>query len=476
MSKTRKIIDVVVLIFMLLFCSYFLLRRFIPRTIVVPDDYEKIGNAVSKAKSGDTVFVRAGTYNEWFKFKNGIKLIGEGKDKTIIKCPERPVHIILVVDCNSGLISNLSIQHGGQYGAKPAVMPICLANSSIEVSNCKISKASSSGIFITHGGSPVIHDCVIESNPSGGILVQGEHTSPIIRNNICRLNKEYGINFNCGAKGKIEVNTCSQNEYGIIVGDVGTNVSVTGNNCLSNEYGIFLWRGACVTLEDNVCDKNKKFGISITEEGTDVTLRRNNCNKNGSCGINASFGCKGVIEENTCEENESGIGLLRIEKPIYVRNNTCRANYLDGMTFCYCDAVVAENNICVDNDLHGITFIMSSKGIAEGNTCERNRYAGINIHGFGTKVTLNKNLCRSNYPSGIEFVNAATGKAIANICEKNPWSGIAIRGKGTDPDLMDNRCNDNGAWGIISWAGAKPVIDNNNVTLNNGREGIKRRD
>ena len=193
MSKTRKIIDVIVLVVLLSVCAVIFLRRYIPRTIIVPDHYAKIQDAIIKARPGDTVFLKAGVYKEKFRFKNGIKLIGEGKDRTIIRYADTPEHIILVAHCKKGRISNLCIQHKGQYGAKPSVMPLCIAHSSIEVSNCIISHGSSSGIFITHGGSPVIHDCIIESNPAYGILVQGENTNPIIKNNICRLNKDHGF-------------------------------------------------------------------------------------------------------------------------------------------------------------------------------------------------------------------------------------------------------------------------------------------
>lgn len=53
-------------------------------TISVPDDYETIQEAVNAANSGDTILVKAGTYNEeWISVNKPVSLIGDNK-KSII--------------------------------------------------------------------------------------------------------------------------------------------------------------------------------------------------------------------------------------------------------------------------------------------------------------------------------------------------------------------------------------------------------
>jgi nitrous oxidase accessory protein len=55
------------------------------RTIVVPDDYPTIRAAVGNATDGDTIFVKAGTYEEKpLKTNKTLSLIGEGADSTKI--------------------------------------------------------------------------------------------------------------------------------------------------------------------------------------------------------------------------------------------------------------------------------------------------------------------------------------------------------------------------------------------------------
>jgi nitrous oxidase accessory protein NosD len=53
-------------------------------TIVVPDDYPTIQEAINNASEGDTIFVRSGMYNENVVVNKGVSLIGENSSNTII--------------------------------------------------------------------------------------------------------------------------------------------------------------------------------------------------------------------------------------------------------------------------------------------------------------------------------------------------------------------------------------------------------
>ena len=62
------------------------------KTIIVPDDYPTIQEAIDNANSGDTVFVRNGTYytdayldGDGLTIGKSISLIGEDSQKTILK-------------------------------------------------------------------------------------------------------------------------------------------------------------------------------------------------------------------------------------------------------------------------------------------------------------------------------------------------------------------------------------------------------
>lgn len=58
------------------------------KTITVPDDYSNISDAIANANSGDTIFVRAGTYegpiNQTVRIDKPLSLVGESSESTII--------------------------------------------------------------------------------------------------------------------------------------------------------------------------------------------------------------------------------------------------------------------------------------------------------------------------------------------------------------------------------------------------------
>jgi nitrous oxidase accessory protein NosD len=55
-----------------------------PATIVVPDDFLTIQEAINNAADGDTVFVRAGTYIEHVVVNKTVALVGESVETTVI--------------------------------------------------------------------------------------------------------------------------------------------------------------------------------------------------------------------------------------------------------------------------------------------------------------------------------------------------------------------------------------------------------
>jgi pectin methylesterase-like acyl-CoA thioesterase len=58
----------------------------ISKTIWVPDDYAKVQDAVNAAENGDTVRVRAGTYDGNVKInRKSISIIGDSASNTILR-------------------------------------------------------------------------------------------------------------------------------------------------------------------------------------------------------------------------------------------------------------------------------------------------------------------------------------------------------------------------------------------------------
>ena len=84
----RKILPITLLGIMLIatfsFCLCSTLASSEKTTIIVPDDFGTIKDAVDAAKDGDTILVKAGIYNEeWISVDKSISLVGEKKRSII---------------------------------------------------------------------------------------------------------------------------------------------------------------------------------------------------------------------------------------------------------------------------------------------------------------------------------------------------------------------------------------------------------
>ena len=86
--KFRRISDFSFIIFlsvMLIVVLNFLPVSANSDVIIVPDDYSSINEAINHSLSGDTIFVKAGSYNENIVVnKDNLRLVGENKETTII--------------------------------------------------------------------------------------------------------------------------------------------------------------------------------------------------------------------------------------------------------------------------------------------------------------------------------------------------------------------------------------------------------
>jgi pectin methylesterase-like acyl-CoA thioesterase len=55
------------------------------RTIIVPDNYQTISEAIKNANAGDTVFVKSGTYEEkQLTINKPLSIVGENRETTVI--------------------------------------------------------------------------------------------------------------------------------------------------------------------------------------------------------------------------------------------------------------------------------------------------------------------------------------------------------------------------------------------------------
>jgi parallel beta-helix repeat protein len=407
-----------------------------PQTRVVPAQYPTIQAAIDAANAGDTVLVKAGVYQEALRFKEGIELRGESRDTTTVRFSSPPNGVVgqahyniplEIRDCATGTISNIGFDQ----------------ERSDERTEGNIWMADAIELF---DSSITIENCRAQSEAGAGILISGTKSAPTLVKNECRQNKQCGISFEHGARGKAENNVCEANQYaGIMARGPGTSPELVTNQCRNNEVtGILVKQGAQGKAEGNVCEQNKQDGILVSDSGTSPQLINNRCRGNGHFGIEL-YDAQGRAEGNACEKNHwSGIAASGSSAALELANNQCLGNEVDGILF--------------QNGAHGKSA---------GNLCESNKSSGISVIGSGTSPELANNECRANGKAGIYFDSGASGRAEKNICEGNASSGIIINA--SSPYLSANRLGNNAQYGLVYGKSSKPTFGAKNAFAGNGK-------
>jgi len=281
--------------------------------------YTNVQDALTAAGSDTDIWVAAGTYvpgtatTNYFMMKDGVDLYGSftgNEDPDTFDLADRDF------DANPTILSG---QVGGtadvvivSVGAKvndPVVDGFIISKARIGVytvttdlvlKSCIIKdntysasvNASGVGIRATGGASPVIEDCIVESNEKSGIYFEST-TSPVVKNCIVRLNGKKGIECDGGDTTIIDCWIHHNIEQGIYVhvsdaGDEIRNNTIVYNNIgKTTGAGGFYNAGAVSTnIENCIFWGNEPFADQIYR-GTPTY----------SCIMNGTVGAGNIIDD-----------------------------------------------------------------------------------------------------------------------------------------------------------------------------------
>jgi parallel beta-helix repeat protein len=194
------------------------------KRIIVPDNFSSILAALEESDAGDTIYVKNGIYKENIALVDNVALIGEDKEKTIIKGNRKqPV----VVGADSTIIQNFTITNG------------------------------SVGIFCK-STTPFIVGNLIKKNRNAGI--HAIFNLPEIIGNEIQNNGQFGIFLHLvhGCKTSILSNTITGHSHSGIYCYNHTDVLIARNTFLRNRYyGVFTRDSRNVRIFENTFSKNK---------------------------------------------------------------------------------------------------------------------------------------------------------------------------------------------------------------------------
>jgi parallel beta-helix repeat protein len=471
------------------------------RTVTVGRGAGSIAAAMKMARAGDTVYVPKGIYDESdIDMKDGVRLLGDGMGRTVIRGKPRNASWVIRAWAVKSRIEGITVEHVGAREERNPSGGIYVWKGNVAVVACEARNTSGSGICVK-ASDATVDGCTSTGNVVCGISVHCDRSNVSVKNCILKGNKQGGIDMYVTGRASVEGCTIEGNEDGIVVSGEGAVYTFVGNTVTGNrQKGIAAFRTGQVTVRNNTCRDNTKDAICIWEHVDKAVVIGNTCKGNRDDAIYLGAD-SATVSENTCEGNKGGIIVMdtgeaiveknrsigsfagsgiygeRVRKMV-VRDNECVDNAVGGIWLPECsDAAVTGNkctsngeggidlgktrkavvtgNVLYRNEFNGINVAGNSAATVSDNTCQENEYCGVLVSGVRTRAELVTNTSIGNKRAGIWFEDGASGTVSGNTCSGNGWAGIGVRGAGTVPVLTANRCNDNGAWGIVTWAGAK---------------------
>lgn len=418
------------------------------KIIIVPDDYPTIQEAISRANTGDIIFVKKGIYIENLAVNKTISLIGEEKETTVI-------------DGNGSTAISITAHE------------VAITNFTIRNASC--------GIFIDRSAGNTIFNNNIMLN-SQGISLQYSSWNNISKNLL--LNNGGAILFISSSNNILRNNTMTNNHYW----DININgdsllhyiQDIDSSNTIDGKHVYYL-----------VNQKNKQIpenaGLIAIVNSSRIVAENLALTNKGERSILLIYANDSVIKNCTIEGLYSGIYIL------HSHSNLLEANRIGSVEITY-----GSNNTLANNDINN-TYTMGIRLIhSHNNSIARNRiYAQLQEHWWFSGIRLedsDRNLIINNYfenqspaidlSSSIEnvivnntFINNRGAISGGSSSVSGKWnsrnqiksnyfisSGVAIWLSG-DGNIIDSnlitQCNT-----AISWSGSGFTITRNIITNN----------
>ena len=287
-----------------------------PTTIIVPDDYPMIQQAVDNANDGDTVYVKTGIYCEHISISKSIVLEGEDSSTVFI-------------------VSN----DGGDA--------ISTQGLDVTVSNFTIKNALN-GIAANDGTCQLINNRLLNNNCG---VYWG--CSGVIVGNIFQKN-EVGVDLHV-TKGTalLENNSFQENYDGLICTIRDGNVTLRDNVFTNDTCGFGLERLENIDFPPYLSSLNVDSSNTVNGDFIYCVDRAENVTLDGSAFPNASFlaitNSKNVTLENLVISGNNYQGLcLRQLTNFVIKNVTSSHNYA-GIDISGCSNGTLENSTLLNN-------------------------------------------------------------------------------------------------------------------------------
>jgi hypothetical protein len=411
-------------------------------TLLVPDHYGRIQEAIDASEDGDCIIVSRGRYQENLDLSEksitirstqpedphtvAATIIDGGLNDTVIKI-DGPASVTI-----SGFTITNGIGHSIKDERRGGGIYISSDGDSHVISHNRIVANTADrggGIYIEKSAATISHNSIIENNTidrGGGLHLENLQPS-MIENNVVTGNTTQGLGGGLLVDGGFHT----------IVGNL-----VSENSCYSFGAGIYLKTTHCVIEENRVIGNsstwsNSRGGGVYVLNGSDH-FEKNEVSDNHSAGGGGLFfeGSYSTLTDNDIHQNSasSAGGGIKIRKGNLgiVGNRITGNTALGGGGLCTYAEQGFENTIA-DNIVTHNTAITSGGGLLvvsgdhtiSGNTFSANsaeKGGGVLVDGYGRKTF------RSNIVSGNQASNGGgfyVFRTIVELVDNKFWENMA---------------------------------------------------
>lgn len=389
-------------------------------TIIVPDDYLTIQEAINAANPGDMILVAAGTYNESVTVDKS--LILEGENMTSI------IAYGVKIFANNVRISNFTLKNW--YGG--ASIEIRGSNNTIR-----------SNLVTSHTG-----------RISLGIDIRDSQYITIDENHI--VNNTYGVTMWNSSNVVLFKNYIIKNDFGVDLG-YSDNCLLQFNNLSLNERNLSVYG---YRLSDFIHDMDNTNHINgkpvyylVNQRDVEISV---------DAGYVAAVNSSNIRMTNICVTN-NGQGILFAFTTNSIIENVTLIGNKYGVVLCHStENIIAENNIAGSRQW-GIFLRGSEKNEISKNHIDGG-CAGISVRQSNGSLIL-ENRVQGNDGIGIRLSESSNNTIAGNVLTENAGLGLGLFDGSNDNNVTDNLIVKNGFVGFgISLSSGNIAVNN---TMNN---------
>jgi parallel beta-helix repeat protein len=325
-----------------------------PGSIIVPDDFPTISQAVANASDGQAIFVRSGQYNESVKVDKSVWLIGENKT---------------VIDAHS---------------LGPDLL-ICHDNVNVTGFTLKNTPTPATGSWI-------------EQMQGIGLSTQLPDIQ-IVNSSLCNI---YANNLTDGSSG-VYLENCSQ------INIVKNYLANDGSGCISGGFFSTDGNGADIDSSTNNYIANNVFtgcGIKVESFSDSNNIINNTINGAGNA-ISLDSSSGNVLRNNTLVHNFYNFEINGSQISDFI-NYVDSSNTVDGKPICY---LIGESNEIVPSDAACVVLVNCANMTVRNPVVSLSSYGVVLVNTTGSTV----NGCKLGYVDPAYLAEYSTSVPPSNI-------------------------------------------------------------